>query len=92
MTKIGTVSVPRKLPVVLARQEVNRLIDATSKPKYRAALSLAYGAGLRVSAKVWHLLLYIVGHPQFHYTLFSTKTAFNPPKANELEITTSVCT
>lgn len=52
MLKMSTVPVPRKLPVVLARQEVTRLIDAAGNPKYRAALSVAYGAGLRVSEVV----------------------------------------
>ncbi len=32
--KMSTVPVPRKLPVVLARQEVTRLIDAAGNPKY----------------------------------------------------------
>ena len=52
MIKMSTVPVPRKLPVVLSRQEVTRLIDAAGNPKYRAALSVAYGAGLRVSEVV----------------------------------------
>ncbi len=43
------VSVPRKLPIILSREEVARLIDATEHPKYRAAFSVAYGAGLRIS-------------------------------------------
>ena len=34
---------------VLTPEEVARLIDAAPGPKYRAALSVAYGAGLRVS-------------------------------------------
>jgi site-specific recombinase XerD len=42
---------PRKLPVVLSPEEVARLIDCAPGPglKYKAALSVAYGAGLRVS-------------------------------------------
>ncbi|MCU7940492.1 MAG: site-specific integrase [gamma proteobacterium symbiont of Bathyaustriella thionipta] len=39
---------PRKLPVVLTVEEVTRLIDAAT-PKYQAAFSIAYGAGLRIS-------------------------------------------
>jgi site-specific recombinase XerD len=43
---------PRKLPVVLSPEEVVRLLDAAPGPKYKAALSVAYGAGLRVSEVV----------------------------------------
>src|SRR5210317_1296546 len=49
LTKISTVPVPRKLPVVLSLEEAARLISAAGNPKYKAALSVAYGAGLRVS-------------------------------------------
>ena len=52
IVKMSSVPVPRKLPTVLSRQEVTRLIEATGNPKYRAALSVAYGAGLRVSEVV----------------------------------------
>jgi integrase/recombinase XerD len=40
---------PRKLPVVLSREEVARLLNATTCLKHQAALSVAYGAGLRVA-------------------------------------------
>ncbi len=43
---------PRKLPVVLSGQEVARLLDAAPGLKYKAALSVAYGAGLRASEVV----------------------------------------
>jgi len=47
-----TVREPRRLPVVLSPEEVTRLLDAAPGLKYRAALSLAYGAGLRASEVV----------------------------------------
>ena len=43
---------PRKMPVVLSPEEVARLLEAAPGPKYKAALSAAYGAGLRVSEVV----------------------------------------
>jgi len=43
---------PRKIPVVLSEEEVERLLEAAPGVKYKAALSLAYGAGLRVSEVV----------------------------------------
>ncbi len=47
---------PRKLPVVLSVEEVAALLDAVPGPglKYRAALGISYGAGLRAS-EVCHL-------------------------------------
>lgn len=45
------VSQPRKLPIVLTVEEVTRLINAAT-PKYKAAFSVAYGAGLRISEVV----------------------------------------
>ncbi|MEH2567882.1 tyrosine-type recombinase/integrase [Bradyrhizobium sp. AZCC 2289] len=46
------IHVPRKLPVVLSPEEVARFLDAAPGLKYKAALSVAYGAGLRVSEVV----------------------------------------
>src|ERR1700681_2479037 len=43
---------PRKLPVVLSPEEVARFLDAAPGLKYQAALSVAYGGGLRVSEVV----------------------------------------
>ncbi len=40
---------PRKAPIVLSQEEVARLIEAAPGLKYKTALSVAYGAGLRVS-------------------------------------------
>jgi site-specific recombinase XerD len=43
---------PRKLPVVLSSEEVARLLNAAPGLKYKAALSVAYGAGLRAAEVV----------------------------------------
>ena len=40
---------PRRLPVVLSPDEVARFLAAAPGLKYKAALSVAYGAGLRAS-------------------------------------------
>ncbi len=47
-----TVREPRKLPMILSPEEVRRLLDAAPGLKYRAALGVAYGAGLRASEVV----------------------------------------
>ena len=52
MRKMQPVHVPRVLPVVLSRAEVAQLISAAPNLKYRAMLSVAYGAGLRASEVV----------------------------------------
>jgi site-specific recombinase XerD len=49
MAKIRPVRVAHTLPVILSREEVSRLIEAARNLKHRTALSVAYGAGLRVS-------------------------------------------
>jgi integrase/recombinase XerD len=43
---------PRKIPEVLSLEEIARLLEVAPGPKYKAALSAAYGAGLRVSEVV----------------------------------------
>ena len=43
---------PRRLPAILSLEEIGLLLEAASGPKYKAALSAAYGAGLRVSEVV----------------------------------------
>lgn len=52
MAKMQTVRVPQKLPVVLSRDEVTRLIAAAPNLKSQTALSVAYATGLRVSEVV----------------------------------------
>jgi len=52
MSKMQTVRVPQKLPVVLSRDEVVRLIAAAPNLKSQTALSVAYATGLRVSEVV----------------------------------------
>ncbi len=47
-----TVRLPKRLPVILSPEEVARLLDNAPGLKARAALSLAYGAGLRASEVV----------------------------------------
>jgi integrase/recombinase XerD len=47
--RLAFVAEPRKIPVVLSPEEVTRFLDAAPGPKYKAAFSAAYGAGLRVS-------------------------------------------
>ncbi len=39
----------KKLPVVLTRAEIEKIIRATDNPKYKLMISLGYGCGLRVS-------------------------------------------
>ena len=45
---LSSVHKPRKVPVVLSPEEVARFLEAAPGIKYKAAFSVAYGAGLRV--------------------------------------------
>src|SRR3954467_7928344 len=47
--RMARIPSPERLPVVLSPEEVARLLAHAPGLKYRAALSLAYGCGLRVS-------------------------------------------
>jgi integrase len=49
VSRLPFISEPRKLPIVLSPAEVARLLDAAPGLNYKAALSVAYGAGLRAS-------------------------------------------
>lgn len=46
--RVTAVRRPHKLPAVLSPEEVTLLLETASGPKYKAALSTAYGAGLRI--------------------------------------------
>lgn len=43
---------PQRIPELLTRQEVTRLLAGVSNPKHQALLSIIYGCGLRVSEAV----------------------------------------
>ncbi len=43
---------PKKLPIVLSKQEIERIIEATQNRKHRLMIALAYGCGMRVSEVV----------------------------------------
>lgn len=52
--RLKSISLPRKIPVILTPEEVHQLIDATDKLKYKTMFALGYGAGLRVK-EICHL-------------------------------------
>ena len=52
MVKMHTVPTPRKIPVVLSRDEVARLIGSAGNLKNQTMLAVAYGAGLRANELV----------------------------------------
>jgi len=43
---------PKRLPVVLSKEEVSRLLSSVSNPKHKLILSLMYSSGLRISEAV----------------------------------------
>jgi integrase/recombinase XerD len=49
VSRLPVIREPRKLPIALSQEEVAHLLDAAPGLKYKAALSVAYGAGLRAS-------------------------------------------
>ena len=51
---ITSVHEPRRLPVVPSREEVTSLLEKAGSLKYKAAFSVAYGAGLRTN-EIVHL-------------------------------------
>ena len=42
----------KRLPTVLSKQEINRMLEITSNPKHNCIISMLYGCGLRVSELV----------------------------------------
>ena len=54
LKRMSAVRVPQRLPLILSIEDVARLLNATPNLKSKAALSVAYGAGLRAS-EVCHL-------------------------------------
>jgi site-specific recombinase XerD len=56
LKRMSPLKAPQKLPIVLSTDEVKRLLEAAPGLKAQAALSVAYGAGLRAS-EVVHLKL-----------------------------------
>ncbi len=42
----------KKLPIVLSRKEIRKIIHSTKNSKHRLLIALSYGAGLRVSEAV----------------------------------------
>jgi integrase/recombinase XerD len=49
VARVARPKVPKKLPVVLSREETARFLDALENPKHRALLMTAYAGGLRLS-------------------------------------------
>ena len=52
VARVCSVTVARKLPVVLSLEEAKRFMSCDTHPKFKAALAVAYGSGLRVSEVV----------------------------------------
>jgi len=50
--EIRSAKKPKSLPVVLSRIEIRKIIESSKNPKHKLLLSLAYGAGLRVSEAI----------------------------------------
>jgi integrase/recombinase XerD len=49
VAKMHKIRIPRRLPIVLSREECARLIAATSILQHQVTFSVAYGAGLRAN-------------------------------------------
>ena len=51
-TDLKSPKIEKKLPTVLTKSEVRKLIDTTKNPKHRLLIELLYSSGLRVSEAV----------------------------------------
>ena len=49
VANVANVIQPKRLPTVLSQDEVTRFLSTITSPKYKAAFSVVYGAGLRAS-------------------------------------------
>jgi site-specific recombinase XerD len=49
MQKCGRIKIPHKLPTVLSREEVERMIDGIRNRKHRAITAVLYSSGLRLN-------------------------------------------
>ncbi len=49
---VKSVKTPKKIPTVLSKDEIRRLLDAVKNPKHKILFMLLYGSGLRVSEAV----------------------------------------
>jgi len=59
---------PQRLPVILSRKDIDELIGVTQNQKHRLLLSVAYGAGLRLS-EVRKLKVKDLDFPEFILTV-----------------------
>ncbi len=49
LAKVPRMKTPKQLPKLLSRDEIRRMLDATTNPKHQLLLSLLYSTGLRLS-------------------------------------------
>ena len=65
--KIPKMKCDKKLPVILTREEVNRLIDSIDNYKHKAITATMYSSGLRVSEAVYGMK---ISHGQKRRSMF----------------------
>ncbi len=49
---IKTAHKPKKLPIILSKEEIAKILKNTNNPKHKLLIALTYGSGLRVSEAV----------------------------------------